>query len=117
MSENETPTSPVIWEIHDTHPDLVQPLREKLAEVVDPEIGLNVIQLGLIRKVSIANDAASMYVLLTTPFCPYGPAMLEMIKQKAQEGLNLPVTIELGFDPWDFSMMEDPSAIDWGLYT
>jgi len=116
LSSEETVPNPVIWDIHATHPDLVTPLRNKLAEVVDPEIGLNVIQLGLIRKVSIGNDAASLYVLLTTPFCPYGPAIMEMIKQKAQEGLAMPVTLELGFEPWDFSMMEDPGAIDWGLY-
>ncbi len=115
MSE-ETPIIPIVWDIHDTHPDLVDPLREKLAEVVDPEIGLNVIQLGLVRRVKIENNAAHLYILLTTPFCPYGPAMLEMIKEKAQQGLEIPVTIELGFEPWDFSMMEDPGAIDWGMY-
>ena len=93
---DETPSNPIHWDIHDTHPDLVPELRAKLAEVVDPEIMLNVLQLGLIRKVSIENGEAKMYVLLTTPFCPYGPAMLEMIKQKAQEGLGMPVTIELG---------------------
>jgi metal-sulfur cluster biosynthetic enzyme len=95
----------------------VPAVRAKLAEVVDPEIGLNVIQLGLIRKVSIEESGAKMYVLLTTPFCPYGPAMLEMIKQKAEEGLGMPVTMDLGMEPWDFSMMEEPGAIDWGMYT
>jgi metal-sulfur cluster biosynthetic enzyme len=113
----EVPSNPIQWEIHDTHPDLVPVLRTKLAEVVDPEIMLNVLQLGLIRKVSIENNEAKMYVLLTTPFCPYGPAMLEMIKTKAQEGLGIPVTIELGYEPWDFSLMEDPGALDWGMYT
>lgn len=117
MSENESPLNQIVWDLHDTHPDLVSPLREKLAEVVDPEIGLNVIQLGLIRRVKIEDGAASIYVLLTTPFCPYGPAMLEMIKKKAEEGLGMTVAIELGFEPWDFSMMEDPGAIDWGMYT
>jgi metal-sulfur cluster biosynthetic enzyme len=112
-----TPSNPVHWDINDTHPDLVPGLRDKLAEVVDPEIMLNVIQLGLVRKVSIENDEAKMYVLLTTPFCPYGPAMLEMIKQKGEEGLGMPVIIELGYEPWDFSLMEDPGALDWGMYT
>ena len=116
MSE-EIPLNPIHWDIHDTHPDLVPRLRLKLAEVVDPEIMLNVLQLGLIRKVSIENTDAKIYVLLTTPFCPYGPAMLEMIKQKAEEGLGMPVTIELGYEPWDFSLMEDPGALDWGMYT
>ncbi len=113
---DEHSVNPIHWDIHDTHPDLVAGLRASLEQVVDPEIGLNVIQLGLIRKVKIENGAASMYILLTTPFCPYGPAMLEMIKQKAQEGLEMQVTLELGFEPWDFSMMEDPGAIDWGMY-
>jgi metal-sulfur cluster biosynthetic enzyme len=117
VSDDDTPVNPVHWDIHDTHPDLVPALRAKLAEVVDPEITLNVIQLGLVRKASIENGEAKLYILLTTPFCPYGPAMLEMIKQKAQEGLNMPVTLELGMEPWDFSLMEDPSALDWGMYT
>jgi metal-sulfur cluster biosynthetic enzyme len=116
MSE-ETPSNPIHWDLHDTHPELVPELRLKLAEVVDPEIMLNVLQLGLIRKVSIEKGEAKMYVLLTTPFCPYGPAMLEMIKQKAEEGLGMPVAIELGYEPWDFSLMEDPAALDWGMYT
>ena len=111
------PVTPIHWEIHDTHPGLVEPLRARLAEVVDPEIALNVIQLGLIRKVSIADSEAHMYVLLTTPFCPYGPAMLEMIRQKAVEALNMPVNIDLGAEVWDFSLMEDPGVLDWGLYT
>ncbi len=117
MTDNEAPLNQVVWDIHETHPDLVPVLRAKLAEVVDPEIGLNVIQLGLIRKVKIENGTASMYVLLTTPFCPYGPAMLEMIKQKAEEALGKTVVLELGLEPWDFSLMEDPGAIDWGMYT
>ncbi|MFA5873731.1 MAG: iron-sulfur cluster assembly protein [Anaerolineales bacterium] len=116
MSE-EAPANPIHWDIHDTHPDLVSVLRTKLAEVVDPEILLNVLQLGLVRKVRIENGEAKLYVLLTTPFCPYGPAMLEMIKQKTQEGLGMSVTIELGYEQWDFSLMEDPGALDWGMYT
>ncbi len=116
MSE-EAPVNPIHWDIHDTHPELVPVLRNKLAEVMDPEIMLNVLQLGLVRKVSIENGEAKLYVLLTTPFCPYGPAMLEMIKQKAQEGMGMSVAIELGFEPWDFSLMEDPGALDWGMYT
>lgn len=113
----QAPVTPIHWDIHDTHPELVEPLRAKLSEVVDPEIALNVIQLGLIRKVSIVDKEAKLYVVLTTPFCPYGPAMLDVIKQKASEGLNMPVSLELGPEMWDFSYMEDPSALDWGMYT
>ena len=69
------------------------------------------------EQVSIQGSEATLYVLLTTPFCPYGPAMIEMTRAKAVEGLdNIPVTIEMGMEMWDFSMMEDPSALDWGMY-
>ena len=112
----EESVNQIQWTIHDTHPDKVQTLRERLKEVVDPEIGMDIIQLGLIRDVQIENDIALMKMILTTPFCPYGPAMIEMTKAKAVEGLNMPVTIEMGMDMWDFSMMEDPSALDWGMY-
>lgn len=114
---DEPPSNHIHWDIHDTHPELVEPLREKLSEVKDPEIMLNVLQLGLVRKVSIENGSAKLYVLLTTPFCPYGSVMLEMIRQKAEQGLGMPAAIELGYEPWDFSLMEDPGALDWGMYT
>jgi len=113
---SETEVKEIQWTLHTTHPDLVKQAREKLSEVVDPEIGMNIIQLGLIRDVEIENDIAHLKMILTTPFCPYGPAMIEMTKAKAVEGLNMPVTIEMGMDVWDFSMMEDPSALDWGMY-
>jgi len=115
MSEEQT-TNQIQWTIHETNPEIVETVRTKLSEVVDPEIGMNIIQLGLIRNVEIENNIARLKMILTTPFCPYGPAMIEMTKAKAVEALNMPVTIEMGMDMWDFSMMEDPSALDWGLY-
>ena len=112
----EETVNEIQWTIHTTHPDRVKLAREKLSEVVDPEIGMNIIQLGLVRDITIENEIARLKMILTTPFCPYGPAMIEMTKAKALEGLNMPVTIEMGMDMWDFSMMEDPSALDWGMY-
>lgn len=115
MSE-ETPNT-LRWTLEDTHPELAETARAKLREVVDPEIGLDIIALGLVRDVSIEdNGTARLKMILTTPFCPYGPAMVEMTRAKGQEGLNMPVTVEMGMDVWDFSMMEDPTAMDWGLY-
>ncbi len=104
------------WTLHSTHPEMVQQARASLSEVIDPEIGMNIIQLGLVRDIEVENGMARLKMILTTPFCPYGPAMIEMTKAKATEGLNMPVTVEMGMDMWDFSMMEDPSALDWGMY-
>lgn len=106
----------VIWQAESTHPELAEMVRESLREVVDPEIGLNVIELGLIRDLIINNDSAHMIMILTTPFCPYGPALLEMARQKAETALSLPTTIEIGMEMWDPSMMEEGAGADWGLF-
>ena len=105
-----------IWQIDSTHPEMVEPLTDALREIMDPEIGLNIIQLGLIRDIQIEEDSAVVKMILTTPFCPYGPAMLETTRQKAEEALKVPTHIDLGMDMWDFSMMEEGLADDWGLY-
>ncbi len=114
MSEenNNRPT----WQIDSTHPEFVEQLTEGLREILDPEIGLNIMQLGLIRDVSIKDENAVVKMILTTPFCPYGPAMLETTRQKAEGVLNMPTHIDLGMDMWDFSMMEEGLGGDWGLY-
>jgi metal-sulfur cluster biosynthetic enzyme len=113
---SDTEIQEIQWTIHQTHPEHVKEVRAKLAEVVDPEIGMTIIQLGLIRNVEIENGIGRIKMLLTTPFCPYGPALIEMTKAKAVEALNMPVNIEMSMEVWDFSMMEDPSALDWGMY-
>lgn len=106
-----------IWQIDSTHPQLVESLTESLKEIVDPEIGLNIIQLGLVRDVRVDEDnSAIVKMILTTPFCPYGPAMLENTRQKAEEALGMPTHMDLGMDMWDFSMMEEGLGGDWGLY-
>src|SRR5215475_10327056 len=91
-------------------------LREALRSVMDPEIGLNVIELGLLRKVEIKPDTAHMVVIMTTPFCPYGPQLIEQMRLTAQTHLKVPTTIELGPELWDPSMMEEGAGADWGLF-
>jgi metal-sulfur cluster biosynthetic enzyme len=106
------------WTIESTHPDLFEPAKASLSEVIDPEIGLNIIQLGLVRDIIIGedNENAVVKMILTTPFCPYGPAMIESTRQKAEEGLNMEVHVDLGMEMWDFSMMEEGLGGDWGLF-
>jgi metal-sulfur cluster biosynthetic enzyme len=104
------------WDIDLSHPDLVEKVTESLRSVVDPEIGLNIIQLGLIRNIRIDDNSAVVRMILTTPFCPYGPAMLENTRQRAEEALEIPTHMDLGMDVWDFSMMEEGLADGWGLY-
>jgi metal-sulfur cluster biosynthetic enzyme len=91
-------------------------LRDALRAVVDPEIGMNVIELGLIRNVDLDAERVHLNVIMTTPFCPYAPQLLEQIRRTAQEYAGVPTTIEMGMEMWDPSMMEEGAADDWGLF-
>lgn len=91
-------------------------LREALRGVVDPEIGMNVVELGLLRQVEILEDRAHLTMIMTTPFCPYAPQLLEQSRRTAQNYLRRPTTIEMGMEMWDPSMMEEGAANDWGLF-
>lgn len=91
-------------------------LFEALRAVVDPEIGLNIIELGLIRSVELHDDRAHVVMIMTTPFCPYAPQLLEQARRTSQEYLGVPTTIEMGMEMWDPTMMEEGAADDWGLF-
>lgn len=91
-------------------------LREAMCQVIDPEIGMNVIELGLLRNIEIYEDRAHLTMIMTTPFCPYAPQLLEQSRRTAQNYLQRPTTIEMGLEMWDPSMMEEGAADDWGLF-
>ena len=58
-------------------------VREALKPVVDPEIFISIVDLGLIRDVVVAEGGAKVRIVmtLTTPFCPEGPMIVEQVKQ------------------------------------
>lgn len=97
-------------------PKTEEGLREALRVVVDPEIGMNIIELGLVRQIEIADDHAHIVMIMTTPFCPYAPQLLEQCRRTAQEYVGVPTTIEMGLQMWDPTMMEEGAADDWGLF-
>lgn len=93
-------------------------LIESLRSVIDPEIGLNVIELGLVRNLDIdeENNTAKITMILTTPFCPYGPQIIEQVRMVANQVITDGVTVEIGTELWDPSMMEEGAGGDWGLF-
>ena len=114
MSEETIPTT--IWAADSTHPEAAKTLRERLREVMDPELGLNIIELGLIRDVSFDDESVQLKMILTTPFCPYAPALIEMTRSKAIEAMGIEAMVELSMEMWEPSMMEAGTGGDWGMF-
>lgn len=113
---NDRPADIPTWDIENTHPDIASLLEEGLSEIIDPELGLNIIQLGLVRDIEMKDDHAVVTMILTTPYCPYGPSIMESTRKKAESVLDITTRINYGHETWNPSMMEEGLADDWGLF-
>ena len=72
-----------------------------LQGVLDPELGLSVIDLDLIREVNIGSEEAEIRMLLTTPFCPYGPALINQIQAVSEQAVEMPIKVTVLPDRWE----------------
>ena len=74
---------------------------DALRAVVDPEIGMNVVELALIRQVILGPEGTEIKMILTTPFCPYAGAMIQQVKEQAESIVDHPVKVTLLAERWD----------------
>ncbi len=76
-------------------------IKEALREVIDPEIGMNVVDLGLIKEIVIGDDRIDIKMVLTAPGCPLSGYLRNQVKAKVQavaEGKD--VNVALSDEPW-----------------
>ena len=89
-----------------------------LKTVYDPEIPVNVYDLGLIYKIDVSdNGEAVLDMTLTAPNCPAADFIMEDIRQKVEsvEGVTS-ATINLVFEPeWDKDMMSEEAKLELGF--
>jgi metal-sulfur cluster biosynthetic enzyme len=74
---------------------------DALRDVVDPEIGMNVVELALIRQVVIGENESEIKMILTTPFCPYAGSMIQQVREAAESVMEHPVRVTLLAERWD----------------
>jgi metal-sulfur cluster biosynthetic enzyme len=86
-------------------------IRSALETVMDPEINLSVIDLGLIREIQIQPGKTLVRMMLTTPFCPYAPQLMADVKQATQSVVDQECEVEIMPDPWSPEMMPDPGLL------
>lgn len=81
---------------------------ECLYQVIDPEIGINIVDLGLVYKVELLGDVARVEMTMTTPACPLHEYLASGVESAILDSMTdvRSVNVHLTFDPpWDPAMM------------
>ena len=97
-------------------------LEEKIVEMIktvyDPEIPVNIYDLGLIYRIEVKDDnSVDIDMTLTAPNCPAADFMMEDVKMKVEtiEGIN-GVNLNLVFEPeWSQDLMTEEAKLELGL--
>jgi FeS assembly SUF system protein len=90
----------------------------ELKTIFDPEIPVDIYEIGLIYKLTIDDDfTVHILMTLTTPNCPVAESLPEEVREKvkAVEGVK-DMDLELTFEPpWDYSMLTEEAKLELGL--
>ena len=93
-------------------------LTEALRQVLDPDLFVNIIDLGLVYSINHTDRQVSILMTLTSPACPNGPQIMGNAKRCLEEldGVDL-AEIKLTFDPaWDADRMTDEARDQLGMF-
>ena len=95
----------------------VEAIREKLSLVLDPELNLDIITLGLVYGVRQEGSRAVIEMTLTTPMCPYGPQLIEDVKQSVKSLADVSdVEVNLVWDPpWGPDKLSEEAKLHLGI--
>lgn len=102
-----------------TKPEMEERIIEMLRTVFDPEIPVNIYDLGLIYRIELSDDMKTLDVdmTLTAPSCPAADFIMEDVRQKLEniDGIDN-VTVNLVFEPeWDKDMMSEEAKLELGF--
>lgn len=89
---------------------------EKLKNVMDPELHINIVDLGLIYDVAVSNKEIRIVMTLTTPGCPLAPVIDKLIKRALGELKVDKVSVELVWEPaWSVRRMSEEGKLQLGM--
>jgi len=118
-ADTAKPDSAEATPVDSGNPDAIrEQVIEELKTVFDPEIPVNIYELGLIYQVIVAADGATQVTMtLTTPMCPAAEELPPEVETKARgvPGVTS-VQLDLVWDPpWSPDMMSDAAKLDLGM--
>ncbi len=84
-----------------------QTIMDALRPVIDPEIGMSVVDLGMIREIEIEGDAVEIKMVLTAPFCPLADMLTSQVRQAAAAVPGVKeAKVTLLNEPWNPAWMQ-----------
>ena len=97
--------------------DLKEKVIAEIKKIYDPEIPVNIYELGLIYDISIKDKKVSVKMTLTTPNCPVAESLPKEVKDSIMEIKEVSkVDLDLVWDPpWDKSMMSEAAKLELNL--
>jgi len=89
---------------------------EALRDVIDPELGLDFVELGLVYTAEVEGGTVTVTYTLTTPACPIGPQVSEQMKEFVGEldGVDEVITNMVFTPPWTPEMMSEDAKFALG---
>ena len=106
-----------------TDEEMVEKIKNHLREIYDPELPVNIYDLGLIYNIDVSTDEVSMMknakitMTLTSATCSFSQVIIDLVKSitKRQEGLE-EIDVDIVFDPpWGQDSMTDDAKLAMGL--
>ena len=97
--------------------DLREQIITEIRKIYDPEIPVNIYELGLIYDVKVEGDTAKIIMTLTSPNCPVAESLPKDVKDSAMqvEGIDK-VDLDLVFEPpWNKDMMSEAAKLELNL--
>ena len=97
--------------------DLKEKIINEIKKIYDPEIPVNIYELGLIYDISVKDNDVSVKMTLTTPNCPVAESLPKEVKDSiiSINGVGK-VDLDLVWDPpWDKSMMSEAAKLELNL--
>ena len=88
-------------------------IREALRHVLDPEIGINIVDLGLVYRIETEGTRARIAMTMTSPACPLAEYLKDLITSAVRQHVPSVTDIEIVVEwepPWDPEMMSDEAA-------
>ena len=97
--------------------DLKEKVIAEIKKIYDPEIPVNIYELGLIYDISIKDKDVSVKMTLTTPNCPVAESLPKEVKDSIMEIKEVKkVDLDLVWDPpWNKSMMSEAAKLELNL--